>query len=183
LPKALAKIHETDFAVSRFVCAPIVSQPEMAMRFLMLDRITKWEPGRRGEAIKNITLSEDFFADHFPLRPIMPGVLIIEGMAQLGGLVLEEGVRLQHGREVKVLMSIIEKAKFRQLVSPGDTLVYSAEVTAINDLGGKVATQATRDGSVIAECDLLFSFHQIDNPHLEKARRDMLDFWLRDLKA
>ena len=82
------------------------------MRFLMLDRITKWEPGRRGEAIKNITLSEDFFADHFPLRPIMPGVLIVEGMAQLGGLVLEEGARIQQKREIKVLMSIIEKAKF-----------------------------------------------------------------------
>jgi 3-hydroxyacyl-[acyl-carrier-protein] dehydratase len=155
----------------------------MAMRFLMLDRITKWEPGRRGEAIKNITLSEDFFADHFPLRPIMPGVLIVEGMAQLGGLVLEEGARIQQNREVKVLMSIIEKAKFRQPVSPGDSLVYSAEVIAINDIGGKVAAQATRNGSMIAECDFLFSFHQIDNPHLEKVRKEMLDFWLRDLKA
>jgi 3-hydroxyacyl-[acyl-carrier-protein] dehydratase len=153
------------------------------MRFLMLDRITKWEPGLRGEAIKNIALSEDFFADHFPLRPIMPGVLIVEGMAQLGGLLLEEGVRLQQGREVKVLMSIIDKAKFRQPVSPGDTLIYSAEVTALNDMGGKVAAQATRDGVVIAECNLLFSFHQIDNPYLEKCRREMLDFWLRDLEA
>ncbi len=153
------------------------------MRFLMLDRITKWDPGRRGEAVKNITLSEDFFADHFPLRPVMPGVLIIEGMAQLGGLVLEESARLQQGRKVKVLMSMIEKAKFRQPVSPGDTLHYSAEVTAINDMGGKVAAQASRDGSVIAECDFLFSFHQIDNPHLEKVRKDMLDFWLGDLEA
>jgi 3-hydroxyacyl-[acyl-carrier-protein] dehydratase len=152
------------------------------MRFLLLDRITQWEPGRRGEAIKNITLSEDFFSDHFPLRPIMPGVLIVEGMAQLGGLVLEEGVRLQQGRAVKVLMSIIEKAKFRQLVVPGDTLVYSAEVTAINEIGGKVSAHATRDDSVIVECNLVFSFHQIDNPHLEKCRREMLDFWLRDIK-
>jgi 3-hydroxyacyl-[acyl-carrier-protein] dehydratase len=153
------------------------------MRFLLLDRITKWEPGRRGEAIKNVTLSEDFFADHFPMRPIMPGVLILEGMAQLGGLVLEEGVRRQQGREVKVLMSIIEKAKFRQLVAPGDTLVYSAEVTAMNEMGGKVSTQATRTGSLIAECDLLFSFHQIDNPHLEKCRREMIAFWLKDLES
>jgi 3-hydroxyacyl-[acyl-carrier-protein] dehydratase len=153
------------------------------MRFLMLDRITKWEPGRSGEAIKNVTLSEDFFADHFPLRPIMPGVLIVEGMAQLGGLVLEEWVRLQQGREVKVLMSIIDKAKFRQLVSPGDTLVYSAEVTAANEIGGRVAAQAARAGSLIAECDLLFSFHPIDNPYLEKCRREMLDFWLRDIQV
>jgi 3-hydroxyacyl-[acyl-carrier-protein] dehydratase len=153
------------------------------MRFLLLDRITKWEPGLRGEAIKNVALSEDFFADHFPMRPIMPGVLILEGMAQLGGLVLEEGVRRRQNREVKVLMSIIEKAKFRQLVAPGDTLVYSAEVTAINEMGGKVAAQAMRTGSLIAECELLFSFHQIDNPHLEQCRREMLAFWLKDLEA
>ncbi len=153
------------------------------MRFLLLDRITKWEPGRLGEAIKNVTLSEDFFADHFPLRPIMPGVLIVEGMAQLGGLVLEEGVRLKQGRKVKVLMSIIEKAKFRQLVSPGDTLTYSATVMAVNEIGGKISAKATRDNSIVAECDLVFSFHEIDNPHLEKCRREMLEFWLRDIEA
>ena len=63
------------------------------MRFLLLDRITSWEPGVRASGVKNIALSEDFFDDHFPLKPIMPGVLILEGMAQLSGILIEEGVR------------------------------------------------------------------------------------------
>jgi len=74
------------------------------MRFLLIDRITLWEPGSRGSAVKNISLSEDFFEDHFPLKPIMPGVLILEGMAQLSGLLLEEGVRRESGRNVKALI-------------------------------------------------------------------------------
>lgn len=55
------------------------------MRFLLIDRITEWEPGKRASAVKNVSLSEDFFDDHFPLKPIMPAVLMIEGMAQLSG--------------------------------------------------------------------------------------------------
>jgi 3-hydroxyacyl-[acyl-carrier-protein] dehydratase len=63
------------------------------MRFLLIDQITAWEPGKSGTATKNVALSEDLFDDHFPLKPIMPGVLIVEGMAQLSGLIIEEGVR------------------------------------------------------------------------------------------
>ena len=88
------------------------------MRFLLIDRITAWDPGKTGTAVKNISLSEDFFDDHFPLKPIMPGVLIVEGMAQLAGLLVEEGVRRETGRNIKALMSIIEKAKFRKPAYP-----------------------------------------------------------------
>ena len=59
------------------------------MRFFLIDRIDKWEVGVSAQATKNVTLSEDFFDDHFPRRPVMPGVLMIEGMAQLSGLLLE----------------------------------------------------------------------------------------------
>jgi 3-hydroxyacyl-[acyl-carrier-protein] dehydratase len=151
------------------------------MRFLLLDRITSWEPGRRATAVKNVALSEDFFDDHFPLKPIMPGVLIIEGMAQLAGLLLEEGVRRDSGRNVKALMTIIEKAKFRSPAKPGDQLEYRTEVASVNELGGKVAAQAFRAGDLIAECDLVFSFHELDNPRLETARAEILSLWLKGL--
>src|SRR3989304_2334360 len=107
------------------------------MRFLLIDRIIEWEPGKRARAVKNVALSEDFFDDHFPLKPIMPAVLMIEGMAQLSGLLLEEGMRQGSGRNVKALMSIVEKAKFRRPVYPGDKLLYSTEVISVNELGGK----------------------------------------------
>ena len=153
------------------------------MRFLLIDRITSWEPGRRGSAVKNVALSEDFFDDHFPLKPIMPGVLMLEGMAQLSGLLIEEGVRRDTGRNVKALMSIIEKAKFRRPAKPGDSLEYRARVESVNDLGGKATVQAHAGDEKIAECSLVFSFHEIHNPRLEAQRSKVLSLWLRDLES
>ena len=149
------------------------------MRFLLIDRITEWEPGKRASAIKNVALSEDFFDDHFPLKPIMPAVLILEGMAQLSGLLIEEGVRLESGRNVKALMSIIEKAKFRQPVYPGDRLVYSAEVDSVNELGARAYVNASVEGELITDCVLVFTFHEIDNAPLELRRSEILSLWLK----
>lgn len=148
------------------------------MRFFLIDRITSWQPGRTAEAVKNVALSEDFFDDHFPQKPIMPGVLILEGMAQLAGLVLEEGVAEQTGRKVKALMSIIEKAKFRVPAKPGDSLRYHAEVLSVNELGGKVAARAFVRDRLVAECSLVFSFHEFDNPVAEACRTRLLSLWL-----
>jgi 3-hydroxyacyl-[acyl-carrier-protein] dehydratase len=152
------------------------------VRFLLIDRITAWMPGVKGTALKNIALSEDLFDDHFPLKPIMPGVLLIEGMAQLAGLLIEEGVRASSGRNVKALMSIVRNAKFRRPVYPGDQLVYEAAVESVNDIGGAAAVRATVGEELAAECSLVFSFHEIDNPRLEARRSAILSLWLRDLR-
>lgn len=151
------------------------------MRFLLIDRITAWDPGKSGTAIKNVALSEDFFDDHFPLKPIMPGVLIIEGMAQLSGLVIEEGIRRDTGRAIKALMSIVEKAKFRIPVYPGDTLEYRSVVQSINEDGAKAAGRAFVNQELVAECSLLFSFHENRNERLETRRSEILSFWLKGL--
>jgi 3-hydroxyacyl-[acyl-carrier-protein] dehydratase len=153
------------------------------MRFFLIDRITAWEPGKNASAVKNVALSEDFFDDHFPLKPIMPGVLMIEGMAQLSGLLLEEGMRQETDRNVKALMSIIEKAKFRRPAYPGDRLSYRAEVDSLNELGGKARVKAFVDGEQIAECVLVFSFHELDNPRLEARRSEILSLWLQGLES
>lgn len=149
------------------------------MRFFLIDRITAWEPGRQATAVKNISLSEDFFDDHFPLKPIMPGVLILEGMAQLSGLLIEEGVR-QNGRNIKALLSIVEKAKFRLPVYPGDTLTYHAAVESVNESGATATVTARRDSVTVAECRLLFSFHIIDQPLLDERRAELLALWLKE---
>ena len=153
------------------------------MRFFLLDRITSWEAGKRATAVKNVALSEDFFDDHFPLKPIMPGVLILEGMAQLGGVLLEDEVRRRTGRNLKALMSIIEKAKFRSPVKPGETLEYTTEILSINEAGGKVAARAQRDGAPVAECVLVFSFFEYDNPLAEAHRAKTLSLWMKDLES
>ncbi len=153
------------------------------MRFFLLDKITEWEPGIRARAVKNIALSEDFFDDHFPLKPIMPGALIVEGMAQLSGLLLEEGVRRDTGRNVKALMSMIKNAKFRRPAYPGDLLEYVAAIDSVNELGGIASIKAFAAGELLAECQLLFSFHEIHNPKLEQRRTTILSLWLKDLAA
>jgi 3-hydroxyacyl-[acyl-carrier-protein] dehydratase len=154
------------------------------MRFLLIDRITAWEPGRSAEAVKTVAMSEDLFDDHFPLRPIFPGVLLVEGMAQLAGLLLEEGVRRETGRNVKALMSIVERAKFRRVVRPGDRLAYRVEVLSVNEAGGRVAARArldgdARDGADVADCHLVFTFDTSSNPWLEAKRAEVLRIWMQ----
>ena len=153
------------------------------MRFLLIVRITEWKPGEHGKAVKIVALSEDFFDDHFPIKPIMPGVLLVEGMAQLAGVLLEEGVRLREGRKVKALMSLIESAKFRAPVMPGDQIEYAADVLSINEMGGRAKVHARVNGNAVAECILIFSFHAFDNPRLEAHRAGILSLWTRGLAA
>lgn len=149
------------------------------MRFLLLDRITEWKPGESAAGIKSVAMSEDFFEDHFPRKPIMPGALILEGMAQLSGLLIEEGVRRDEGRNVKALMSLVEKAKFRRPVYPGDRLTYRAVVASVNDAGARAEVRAFRNDEIVAECALVFSFHEIDDPNLENRRGEILKLWLK----
>jgi len=152
------------------------------MRFFLIDRITAWEPGQRAAAVKNIALSEDFFDDHFPLRPIMPGVLILEGLAQLSGLVLEEAAKRRFGRNVKALLTIVERVKFRSQARPGDRLDYSAETVSVNEAGGKAEARASRDGAPVAEGSLVFAFQEYTNPLLEARRREVLSVWMKGLE-
>jgi len=147
------------------------------MRFLLVDSIQEWEPGKRAKGIKNVSLSEDFFDDHFPLKPIMPGVLIVEGMAQLSGILLEESMK-RNGVKIKALLSMLDKAKFRRPVYPGTQLEYACEILQMNDLGGRVAAHAFVGKETVAECGLLFSFHAFGNPTQDAVRERILNTWL-----
>lgn len=148
------------------------------MRFILIDRITRWEPGTGAEATKNVALSEDFFDDHFPLKPIMPGVLMLEGLAEIAGLVLEETVRQQQGRCVKALLSLVERAKFREFVTPGDTLRYRASIESINERAGLMRGEILLEDRKIGEASLVFTFHEIETPRLDARRAELLKSWL-----
>jgi 3-hydroxyacyl-[acyl-carrier-protein] dehydratase len=151
------------------------------VRFLLIDRITSWEPGHSARAIKNVALSEDFFNEHFPEKPIMPGVLIIEGMAQLAGLLLERTVLRDSGARVQALMSMVERAKFRGPVYPGDQLQYDVVIAGLNELGGRVQGTASCDGALKAECILLFTFHNFESERLERRKQEVVALWMRGL--
>ena len=148
------------------------------MRFFLIDRITRWEIGARAEATKNVALSEDFFDDHFPRRPVMPGVLILEGMAQVSGLLLEASLRTRCGKDAKAVLTVLERTKFRDMDRPGDTLTYRTEVVSVNEVGGKVRVQAVRDGRTVAETEMVFAFKYVDDPKLDEKRRALMDVWM-----
>ena len=148
------------------------------MRFFLIDRITCWDPGVSAEAIKNVALSEDFFDDHFPRRPVMPGVLIIEGLAQLSGLLLETGLQKKYSQNAKAVLTVLERTKFRALVKPGDTLVYKTEITSLNEAGGKVKASASRGDAVITSTGMVFGFKYINDPLLDQKRQHLLALWL-----
>jgi 3-hydroxymyristoyl/3-hydroxydecanoyl-(acyl carrier protein) dehydratase len=149
------------------------------MRFFLIDRITQWQVGSAAEAVKNVALSEDFFDDHFPRRPIMPGVLILEGMAQLSGLLLEATLQQECNQDAKAILVVLERTKFREMVRPGDTLTYRAEIVSINAEGGKASVQATRNGQIVATTSMVFAFQFVDDPALEAKRSELMRVWMQ----
>ena len=149
------------------------------MRFFLIDKIIKWEVGRSAEAVKNVALSEDFFDDHFPRRPVMPGVLMIEGMAQISGLLLEASLLDKYGKDAKAVLTLLERTKFRDPVKPGDTLVYRTEVISVNENGGKVSVQAMREGEPVVTSGMVFAFKYVEDPLLNDRRQSLMKMWMQ----
>jgi len=121
--------------------------------FLMIDRVDELIPEKRGVGIKNVTINEPHFLGHFPGNPIMPGVLIIEALAQLGGIVVTGAERKRIG-----LLAGVNGARFRRPVRPGDQLRLEVEVLSAKRMLGKVRGVARVNGEVAAEAEILFLF-------------------------
>lgn len=118
---------------------------------LLVDRILEIEPLKRSVGIKNVTINEAFFVGHYPGMPVMPGVLIIESMAQVGACM----VLTAEGQEGKVpLIAGIDGVKFRRPVVPGDQLYIEAEVVWFRAGMGKIKCRASVDGNLAAECEV-----------------------------
>jgi 3-hydroxyacyl-[acyl-carrier-protein] dehydratase len=123
--------------------------------FSLVDRIIDYVPGERAVGIKNVTFNEPHFQGHFPGRPIMPGVLIVEAMAQVGGVVLTQLPDVPDGL---LMFAGIDKVRFRRPVVPGDQLVMTVELLAIKRRRfGKMQGRAEVDGQLVAEGELMFS--------------------------
>ncbi|HOX53916.1 MAG: bifunctional UDP-3-O-[3-hydroxymyristoyl] N-acetylglucosamine deacetylase/3-hydroxyacyl-ACP dehydratase [Candidatus Omnitrophica bacterium] len=122
--------------------------------FLLVDRILYLEEGKRAIGIKNVTINENFFVGHFPTQPVMPGVLIIEAMAQVGGVLM-----LSQAKNLGKIAYFIaaNNIKFRKPVVPGDQLVLEVEVLKVRSRTGQVRTCAKVDDKIVAEAELMFS--------------------------
>ncbi|MGI5839690.1 MAG: 3-hydroxyacyl-ACP dehydratase FabZ [bacterium] len=122
--------------------------------FLLIDRIVEMEPGKRAVAIKNVTANEPFFPGHFPGRPVMPGVLLVEAMAQTGAVAI---LSLPEQQGKIGYFAGIDKARFRQPVVPGDQLRIDVVLTKIRGSVGKGSGKIFVDGDIVAEAEMMFA--------------------------
>jgi beta-hydroxyacyl-ACP dehydratase FabZ len=121
--------------------------------FLLVDRILELEVGKRAVGIKAVTINEPFFPGHFPGHPVMPGVLVIEAMAQVGGILLMRSQNASPGKKVMYFTGI-DKARFRKPVLPGDVLRFEVEIIQQRRLMSRMQARATVEGGLAVEAEL-----------------------------
>ncbi|MFC1798929.1 3-hydroxyacyl-ACP dehydratase FabZ [Thermodesulfobacteriota bacterium] len=122
--------------------------------FILVDRVLELEPDQRIVALKNVTINEPFFQGHFPGTPIMPGVLIIEALAQTGGILFFDSLSEEHHGALVYFMGM-DKVKFRKPVEPGDQIVLEVKFLKKKTKVLKMAGTASVDGKLVAEAELL----------------------------
>ena len=125
--------------------------------FLLVDRIMEMEPGKRIVGLKNVTINEPFFQGHFPGHPIMPGVLLIEAMAQVGGVLAMKSAEAANVdvRSKVIYFMTIDKVKFRKPVVPGDQVRFEMDLTKSRANIKSFSGKALVDGTVVAEAELM----------------------------
>ena len=133
------------------------------MRWIWIDRFLEFKKGKFARALKNLSVAEDFFADHFPGYPIMPGALILEGLAQTGGILVGE---VNDFRE-NVVLAKIPSARFYRDALAGEQLIYEAELLHMRPEGAAVRGRATIAGELLVEAEIFFA-------HLDQSRSQQL---------
>jgi 3-hydroxyacyl-[acyl-carrier-protein] dehydratase len=143
------------------------------MRWYWIDRFIEFESGKRAKSVKNVSLAEEHLHDHFPGFPVMPGSLMIEGMAQTGGILLGEHFKFEYN----VILAKVPKVTFHSWACPGDQLIYAAELQDARVEGGSVTVKATVGERLVADADIVFVHLNSDDPQL--SRIDQKNFVFR----
>ncbi|MEO1983766.1 MAG: 3-hydroxyacyl-ACP dehydratase FabZ family protein [Fuerstiella sp.] len=143
------------------------------MRWYWIDKFIEFNSGESARAVKNVSLSEEHLHDHFPGFAVMPASLMIEGMAQTGGILLGE----KNNFEYNVILAKVPKVEFHSMACPGDQLIYSATLENASVEGGSVKVTATVEDRLVAEADIVFVHLSSDDPQL--SRIDQKNFVFR----
>lgn len=130
--------------------------------FLLVDRVLDMEKGKRLTAIKNVTMNEPFFVGHFPHRPVMPGVLVLEAMAQASALLSLLSLDLTLDENLVYYFAGIDGARFKRPVEPGDQLRFEIECLRMKTTAAKFKAQALVGDAMVCEAELMCVLHRID---------------------
>lgn len=129
--------------------------------FLLVDRVLELEKGKRIKALKNVTMNEPYFVGHFPHRPVMPGVMILEALAQAAAILAFDNMGVLPDDKTVFYFAGIDGARFKRPVEPGDQLVLNATLDRMKAGIVKFTAQATVDGAIAAEAELLCTMRRI----------------------
>ena len=129
--------------------------------FLLVDRVLEFEKDVRIKALKNVTMNEPFFGGHFPSRPVMPGVLMLEALAQAAALLSFESMGTEPGDDTVVYFVGIDGARFKRPVGPGDQLILEARIDRAKAGIYKYKTRASVDGHTVVEAELMCTMRKV----------------------
>ena len=151
------------------------------MRFYFVDKVLEFKKGSYIKGVKNVCMTEPFFTFHFQRYPVMPGVLIIESLAQLAGLMIE--MSFDEGSYKKAILSIVDKTKFKFMVRPGDQIIMSAKLLSFAEKGALCEVFAEVDGRKLTETALTFALEDasfIYDKYLEDERKALINTLMRN---
>jgi 3-hydroxyacyl-[acyl-carrier-protein] dehydratase len=129
--------------------------------FLLVDRVLELEPHTRIKALKNVTINEPFFSGHFPARPVMPGVLMLEALAQAAAILSFESAGAEPDESTVVYFAGIDNARFKRPVGPGDQLILETWMDRTRANVYKYKARASVDGSLVVEADLMCAVRRV----------------------
>ena len=129
--------------------------------FLLVDRVIELEKNVKIRALKNVTINEPFFPGHFPIRPVMPGVLMLEALAQAAALLSFESLDTEPGDDTVVYFVGIDNARFKRPVGPGDQLILEAAIDRAKSGIYRYKTRATVDGQLAVEAELMCTMRKV----------------------
>jgi 3-hydroxyacyl-[acyl-carrier-protein] dehydratase len=130
--------------------------------FLLVDRVLELEKKSHIKALKNVTINEPYFVGHFPVRPVMPGVLMLEALAQAAAILSFESIDGEPGDDTVVYFAGIDNARFKKPVGPGDKLILEAQIDRAKSGIYRYKTQALVDGQVVVQADLMCTMRKIN---------------------
>jgi 3-hydroxyacyl-[acyl-carrier-protein] dehydratase len=148
------------------------------MRYYMIDRVLEFVPGERAVGIKAVTFESEVLHDHFPGYPILPGTMLVEGMAQLSGFLIEMTINRRESVRRAILVKI-EEAKFHNMAEPGDCITIEARMGEQLDDAVRTSVRAAVGEKKIATATLMFALREIPFPAIHEQRRNVYQIWTR----